>query len=231
MARVHTSPPFTAEWRCPVCTGRVCLGIRACRGRVRARAAGLASAEPRCLRGLPGHRAAFALVGPCVLAAASWASSVPRPPARVPHTGHTRSPCLRSRCEGTVVPGKWGDPLSWLQKPSKHKKKKHKKEKEERSKDKKKSKKKPPAGDGAAGPVENGTLEEEPLPVRALPAPCGPGASLWLSSPAGGGRVSGINSRHLGTPCPAPPSLTVLVFCPRAPDSLWQGPVLWTGAP
>lgn len=130
------------------------------------------------------------------------------------------------------MPGKWGDPLSWLQKPSKHKKKKHKKEKEERSKDKKKSKKKPPAGDGAAGPVENGTLEEEPLPVRALPAPCGPGASLWLSSPAGGGRVSGINSGHLGTPCPAPPpSLTVLVFCPRAPDSLWQGPVLWTGAP
>lgn len=106
-----------------------------------------------------------------------------------------------------MSPEKWGDPLPWFQKPSKHKKKKHKKEKEERSKDKKKSRRKPLAGDGA-GPVENGTLEEEPLPVRAAPAPGGPAAQLWLSSPAV--RVSGINSCHLGTPCPA--SLAVLVF-------------------
>lgn len=103
------------------------------------------------------------------------------------------------------MPGKWGDPLSWLQKLSKHKKKKHKKEKEERSKDKKKSKKKPPAGDGAAGPVENGTLEEEPLPVRALPAPCGPGASLWLSSPAGGGAGVGHKLTSSRNSLPRPP--------------------------
>lgn len=89
---------------------------------------------------------------------------------------HAQSLCLGSRYEGRVSPEKWGDPLPWFQKPSKHKKKKHKKEKEERSKDKKKSRRKPLAGDGAAGPVENGTLEEEPLPVRAAPAPGGPAA-------------------------------------------------------